>query len=513
MVDSDVLYPSFSEHTPELGHWSQERLRAAAHDLFSDAPLVVVSNREPYVHLPDPQNPGGLTWRRPAGGLVSGLDPVLRAVEGGLWVAQGTGDADVRSADPSGRVSVPPDNPRYTLKRVWIESTEVAGYYEGFSNQGLWPLCHVVFLRPRFTLRDWQEYQKVNRRFAQAVLEEVGDGPAYVWVQDYHLCLVPLYLREARPDLTTGIFWHIPWPNPEIFRTCPFGAALLEGLLAADIIGFHIRYHGANFLATVEQTLEARHDRERREIVRSGHVTRVVDIPISVDFDEEEATAQSAQSAQWMEEFRRIFQLDRYDHVLLGLDRFDYTKGIPERLMAVDQLLQEHPEYKERLIFLQVGEVSRIQIAHYQALNDEVEHLAQEINDRHRTANWAPIVLWRNPVDRPDLMALFQLAHVCVVSSLHDGMNLVAKEYVASRFDEQGVLVLSRFTGAARELPEALLVNPYDVRDIAEKLHQALQMPPIQKRDRMRRMRSTVRRNNIYAWAGRFLREMVLGGA
>ena len=512
MVDLGTLYPSFSEDPAELGQWSQERLRSVARDLFSDAPLVVVSNREPYVHQPDPDKPDGLTWRRPAGGLVSALDPVLRAVEGGLWVAQGTGDADRLSADATGRVAVPPDNPTYTLKRIWLEPGEVEGYYEGFSNEGLWPLCHVVFLRPRFTLRDWQQYQRVNRRFAEAVLQEVGDGPAYVWVQDYHLCLVPRYLREARPDLTTGIFWHIPWPNPEIFRTCPFGAELLEGLLSADLIGFHIRYHGANFLATVEQTLEARLDRERWEVIRSGHVTRVVDIPISVDFEEEEATAKSPQAAQWMDEFRRTFDLDRFDHVLLGLDRFDYTKGIPERLMAVDLLLQEHPEYKERLIFLQVGEVSRIQIAHYQALNAEVEQLAQEINDRHRTVDWAPIVLWRHPVDRPDLMALFRLAGVCVVSSLHDGMNLVAKEYVASRFDEHGVLVLSRFTGAARELPEALLINPYDIRDIAQKLHQGLQMSDLEKRERMRRMRSTVRRNNIYAWAGRFLREMVLGG-
>ncbi len=512
MVDPGTIYPSFVEPAPEPGQWSQERLRSLAGELFADAPLVVVSNREPYVHLPDRAKPDGLSWRRPAGGLVSGLDPVLRAVEGGLWVAQGTGEADRLAADAWGRVAVPPDHPSYTLKRVWLHPNEVAGYYEGISNQGLWPLCHVVFLRPRFTIRDWQQYQKVNRRFAEAVLEEVGDGPAYVWVQDYHLCLVPKYLREARPDLTTGIFWHIPWPNPEIFRTCPFGAELLEGLLSADIIGFHIRYHGANFLATVEQTLEARHDRERREIIRSGHTTRVVDIPISVDFDEEEATAQSSETAQWMDEFRDRFKLDRFEHVLLGLDRFDYTKGIPERLMAVDVLLQEHPEYKGKLVFLQVGEMSRIQIAHYQALNDEVEKLAQEINDRHRTADWQPIELSRNPVDRPDLMALFRLADVCVVSSLHDGMNLVAKEYVASRFDEGGVLVLSRFTGAARELPEALLINPYDIRDIAQRLHQALQMPEHQQRDRMRRMRSTVRRNNIYAWAGRFLREMVLGG-
>ncbi len=512
LVDPGMLYPAFEEATPDLGEWTQERLRSVARDLFADSRLVVVSNREPYTHQPDPAKPSGLTWRRPAGGLVSGLDPVMQAVEGGLWVAQGTGEADSLSVDASGRVAVPPDHPSYMLKRIWLKPDEVAGYYEGFSNQGLWPLCHVVFLRPRFTPRDWRQYQQVNRRFAEAVLEEVGDQSAYVWVQDYHLCLVPRYLREARPDLTTGIFWHIPWPNPEIYRTCPFGAELLEGMLAADVIGFHIRYHGANFFATVEQTLEARLDRERWEVIRSGHRTRIVDIPISVDFEEEEATAQSSETAQWMEEFRRTFDLDRYEHVLLGLDRFDYTKGIPERLMAVDLLLQEHPEYKGKLVFLQVGEISRIQIAHYQALNAEVEHLAQEINDRHRTPDWAPVVLWRNPVDRPDLMALFRLANVCVVSSLHDGMNLVAKEYVASRFDERGVLVLSRFTGAARELPEALLINPYDASDIAHRLHEALQMSELHQRERMRRMRRTVRRNNIYAWAGRFLREMVLGG-
>lgn len=512
MPDRSSGYPSQPTGTTELGQWTQERLRTVARELFVDAPLVVVSNREPYLHHVDEADPSNLTWRRPPGGLVSALDPVMQAIESGLWVAQGSGEGDRIAVDASGRVLVPPDHPTYTLKRIWLEQAEIEGYYDGFANEGLWPLCHVVFHRPRFQASDWEQYQKVNQRFAEAVLEEVDGKSAFVWVQDYHLCLVPHYLRQARPDLTIGISWHIPWPNPEIFRTCPYGVQLLEGLLAADVIGFHIRYHCNNFLATVEQELEARLDRERSRVVRLGHETRVVDIPISVDVEEEEATARSPEAAHWMQEFNKLFSLERYDHVLLGLDRFDYTKGIPERLMALDRLLQDHPEYKERLLFLQVGEVSRIQIPHYQALNLEVEQLAQEINDRHGTADWVPIILWRNPVDRPDLMALYQLADVCVVSSLHDGMNLVAKEYIASRVDETGVLVLSRFTGAARELTDALLINPYDVDDFARKLDQALQMPEAQKTDRMRRMRSVVRRNNIYAWAGRFLQEMAHSG-
>jgi len=502
MLDSNLGQPT---DATLHGQWTQERLRAVAKELFVDAPLVVVSNREPYHHQLSGKSKGEFTWRRPPGGLVSALDPVMQAIKGGLWVAQGIGEGDRISVDPSGRVPVPPDNPMYTLKRIWLEQAEIEGFYEGFANEGLWPLCHVVFHRPRFNASDWEYYQKVNQRFAHAILEEIDGNPAFVWVQDYHLCLVPHYLRELRPDLTIGISWHIPWPNPEIFRTCPFGSQLLEGLLAADIIGFHIRYHCNNFMATVEQELEARLDKEHSRVVRLSHETRVVDIPISVDTEEEEEIAR-------MEHFQVLFNLERYDHILLGLDRFDYTKGIPERLIAVDRLLQDHPEYKDKLVFLQVGEVSRMQIPHYQELNLEVEQLTQEINDRHGTADWVPIIIWRDPIERVDLMALYQLADVCVVSSLHDGMNLVAKEYIASRVDESGVLVLSRFTGAARELPDALLINPYNADDFASKLDQAIRMPEAQKSDRMRRMRRVVRQNNIYAWAGRFLQEMARAG-
>jgi alpha,alpha-trehalose-phosphate synthase [UDP-forming] len=512
MVNYDSAYPGQPVEATQHGQWTQTRLRSVARELFVDAPLVVVSNREPYLHHLDEENQNELTWRRPPGGLVSALDPVMQAIEGGLWVAQGTGEGDRLSVDASGRVPVPPDNPAYTLKRIWLEQAEIEGYYDGFANEGLWPLCHVVFHRPRFKASDWEHYQKVNRRFADAILEEIDGKSAFVWVQDYHLCLVPHYLRQARPDLTIGISWHIPWPNPEIFRTCPYGVQLLEGLLAADVISFHIRYHGNNFLATVERELEARLDREHSRVVRLGHETRIIDIPISVDVEEEEEVARSQEAADQMEYFQVLFSLERYDHVLLGLDRFDYTKGIPERLIAVDRLLQDHPEYKEKLVFLQVGEVSRMQISHYQELNLEVEQLTQEINDRHGTADWVPIILWRDPIERADLMALYQLADVCVVSSLHDGMNLVAKEYIASRVDESGVLVLSRFTGAARELPDALLINPYDADDFAKKLDQAIQMPETQKTDRMRRMRRVVRQNNIYAWAGRFLQEMARTG-
>ena len=514
MLDTNSGYPDQPTDATLLGQWTQERLSGVAKELFVDAPLVVVSNREPYLHHLSGKTKGELTWRRPPGGLVSALDPVMQAIKGGLWVAQGVGEGDRISVDPSGRVPVPPDKPAYTLKRIWLQQQEIEGFYDRFANEGLWPLCHVVFHRPRFQASDWEHYQKVNKRFADAILEEIDGNPAFVWVQDYHLCLVPYYLREIRPDLTIGISWHIPWPNPEIFRTCPYGSQLLEGLLAADIIGFHIRYHCNNFMATVEQELEARLDREHSRVVRLGHETRVLDVPISVDSEEEEEVARSQEAAAQMEYFQVLFNLERYDHVLLGLDRFDYTKGIPERLIAIDKLLQDHPEYKEKLVFLQVGEVSRMQIPHYQELNLEVERLTQEINDRHGTAHWLPIIIWRNPIERADLMALYQLADVCVVSSLHDGMNLVAKEYIASRVDESGVLVLSRFTGAARELPDALLINPYDADDFASKLDQAIQMPDAQKSDRMRRMRRVVRQNNIYAWAGRFLQEMArVGGA
>jgi alpha,alpha-trehalose-phosphate synthase [UDP-forming] len=481
--------------------WTDTFLHGMVREKLGNARLVVVSNREPYSHLI-----AGATvqWQQPASGMVSALDPVLRACSG-LWVAHGSGAADRLVVDRQDRVTVPPDNPQYTLKRVWLTKEEEAGYYYGFSNDALWPLCHVVFARPRFTLADWEMYTRVNAKFAEAILNEIRHDPAVVWIQDYHFALLPRMLKEARPDLLVAQFWHIPWPNPEAFRLCPWKRDVLWGLLANDLLGFHIRYHCDNFLATVDRELETRVDRERSSVFHhNGVETLVRPFPISTDFDGLSLQMTTAEVRREAHRFQERHAL-RGRRVCLGVDRVDYTKGIPERLHALDRLFTKYPQYRRQVVFLQAGPESRIHIRRYKQLNDEVSRLIEEINWRHGDDDWTPIILLREHLSLPRVLALYALAEVCIVSSLHDGMNLVAKEYVAARSDGSGVLVLSRFTGAARELHQALLINPYDTEDFTDTLAKALEMDPDECRARMEALRETVANNNIYRWAGKVL--------
>jgi trehalose 6-phosphate synthase len=436
--------------------------------------------------------------------MVSALDPVLRACSG-LWVAHGNGSADRLAVDQYDRVAVPPDNPQYTLKRVWLTKEEEAGYYYGFANDALWPLCHVVFARPRFVLSDWEAYVQVNAKFAQAILSEVHDEPAVVWIQDYHFALLPRFLKETRPDLLVAQFWHIPWPNPEAFRICPWKQDILWGLLANDVLGFHIRYHCDNFLATVDRELEVRLDRERSSVFHhNGVETLVRPFPISTDFAGLSLQVTGEQVRYEARRFRERYALHNR-RICVGVDRIDYTKGIPERLHALDRLFTKYPQYRRHVVFLQAGPESRIHLNRYKELNEEVSRLVEEINWRHGDDDWVPIILLREHLSLPLVLALYALAEVCIVSSLHDGMNLVAKEYVAARSDGNGVLVLSRFTGAARELQQALLINPYDTEDFCDTLVRALEMDLGERRTRMGALRETVANNNIYRWAGKVL--------
>ncbi|MBI2958118.1 MAG: trehalose-6-phosphate synthase, partial [Chloroflexi bacterium] len=419
---------------------------------------------------------------------------------GGTWIAHGSGDADREVVDDKNRVAVPPESPSYALKRVWLTKEEEAGYYYGFSNEALWPLCHIAYTRPVFRESDWEAYRKVNRLFADAILEEVGDRHAFVFVQDYHLALVPSLLRESGRNMIVAQFWHIPWPNPEAFRVCPWQSELLDGLLGNDLLGFHIRYHCNNFLDTVDRTLEARVDRERYEVERKGKRTAVQPFPISVDFAGISRDAQGADVAEEMERFTTNLGLAG-QVVGLGLDRIDYTKGIPDRLVAFERFLEKWPAYKGRIVFIQVGVPSRVHIGAYKSLNDEIDGLVEEINWRHGTGHWKPIIYIREHLSQTKLNALRRIARFCIVNSLHDGMNLVAKEYVASRFDEEGVLILSPFTGAARELTAAVLVNPYATDQFARAIQEAVEMPPEERKRRMRKLREIVAENNIYKWA------------
>ncbi len=483
--------------------WTPDRLRSHVVDCLRGGQLLVVSNREPYMHELRDGKPRLIV---PAGGLVTALDPVLQAC-GGVWVAHGSGEADRQMADAKSRLAVPPDEPAYTLRRVWLSREEEQGYYYGFSNEGLWPLCHLAHERPNFRASDWEHYVRANRRFAEAALDEAGDGPAVVLVQDYQMALVPRLLKEARPDLVIGIFWHIPWPNPEAFRICPWGPDLLRGILGADLIGFHLQQHCNNFLDTVDRMIEARLDWDHFAVELQGHASRVRPFPISVEsWDERRALSGDALLRQ-IAELRERYDLENA-RIAIGVDRIDYTKGLAERFRAVNRFFERYPQYREQFTFVQLGAPSRTHIPRYRTYINELEALADEINWRFQTERWKPIRFLVGHHDGPTVHAFMRMAEIGIVSSLHDGMNLVAKEFVAAKTDTEGVLILSEFAGAARELADALIINPYDTEQFAEAIRQALEMAPEERQERMGRMLRQVEENNIYRWAANFLAEL-----
>ena len=482
---------------------TREELQALVQDKLGNYRFIVVSNREPYIHKWVGEE---IKCFRPAGGLTVALDPVMQAC-GGTWVAHGSGDADPDVVDQKGSIPVPPEAPRYNLKRVWLSKKEQVGYYDGFSNQALWPLCHSVYVKPVFRQTDWAVYKKVNRRFADAVCAEIADGGTFVFIQDYHLALLAKMIRERCPNIIVAQFWHIPWPNSEAFRICPWQEEILDGLLANDLIGFHTLYHCNNFLETVDRTLECRIEPDRQAIIRGGHSTRVQAFPISVDFAEISARAATEEVASEVDRLRHAYNL-RQDFIGIGIDRVDYTKGFIERFKAIDLFLSKNPRYEGHFTFVQAGEPSRIHIEQYRKLNEEVEELVEEINWRRRRSCWKPILYIKEHLTPFTLSALQRLANFCIVSSLHDGMNLVAKEFVSSRADGDGVLILSRFTGAAQELTDALLVNPYSVDDIAEAIKEAINMSKKERRRRMASLRAIVQQNDIYSWASSIISEI-----
>jgi trehalose 6-phosphate synthase len=479
--------------------WTRERLVEVATSRLKGAKLVVVANREPYIHVYDGDS---VRCMKPASGLATALDPVMQAC-GGVWVGHGSGDADRETADENGRVAVPPDRPAYTLRRVWLNKEEEQGYYYGFSNEALWPLCHVVYTRPRFDPHHWEQYRRVNQKFADAVLDEARDERCVVFVQDYHFALLPRMLKRARPDLVVMHFWHIPWPNREVMRICPWQEELLDGLLGNDLLAFHIQYHCNNFLDTVDRAIEAKVDMERFSVIRDGRATCVQPHPISIDPDlAGPAVSQNARHEE--EKLRKRLRVgDR--QLLVGVDRVDYTKGIPERFRAVDHLLTAHPQWKGKFHLVQVGAPSRVHIPAYRQLTDELEALAEEINWRHGNSAWRPLLFLNEHFNSEQVYALYRIATGCVVSALHDGMNLVAKEFVSARTDLRGTLLLSRFTGAARELTDAVQFNPYDIAGFADAMLQALTLPADEQTRRMERMRRHVVDQNIYRWAGTLL--------
>jgi alpha,alpha-trehalose-phosphate synthase [UDP-forming] len=484
--------------------WTAERLADHVRTKLNGSNLFVVSNREPYIHN---RQGNAITVMVPASGLVTALEPILRACNG-TWVAQGSGTADKQTVDEHDRLRVPPDDPRYTLRRVWLTADEEDGYYYGFANEGLWPLCHMAHTRPTFRASDWEYYNKVNARFAEALAEEMaGEEHPVVLIQDYHFALLPRMMKERMPHARVAIFWHIPWPNPEAFSICPWQEELLDGLLGADLIGFHVQAHCNNFLSTVDRVLEARVDWEHFAVKRKDHWSSVLPFPISVEFLETAETPAKSITAEERSALMTELGIEA-SFLGVGIDRVDYTKGILERFQAVEAFLESHPRYQEKFTFIQIGAPSRIHIQRYADFQKEVETEANRINERFQRGKWRPIVFLNRHYTRQEVLRYYRAAHLCMVTSLHDGMNLVAKEFVAARQDERGVLILSRFTGAARDLRDAIIVNPYDVRATGEAIAQALEMDVGEIRDRMRRMRRSVKDHNIYWWAGTLIGEL-----
>jgi alpha,alpha-trehalose-phosphate synthase [UDP-forming] len=480
--------------------WTPGTLRSILAKELPDAQVIVVSNREPYIHnLKD----DGIELVVPASGLVSALEPITRACAG-TWIAYGGGSADRLVVDDKDRLAVPPENPAYTLRRVWLTEEEQQGYYLGFANEGLWPLCHIAFTRPIFRLSDWETYQAVNRKFADTVVAEARNERPIVLVQDYHFALLPRMIRERLPDAIIITFWHIPWPNSEVFSISPWREEILDGLLGSSIVGFHTQFHCNNFIESVDRFLESRIEREDAAISYGGQTSLVHPYPISIEWPPVHLEKLPA-VGECRKRIRAKFGLADDIKLCVGVERLDYTKGILDRFQAFEELLEGHPEWIGKVTFLQIAAPSRGTLPAYQQLHEECMSKADAMNRRYGREGYVAVVMVAEHHSQEQVYEIYRAADVCMVTSLHDGMNLVAKEFVAARDDEQGVLLLSMFAGASKELLEALIVNPYDAAMMGDALLQALTMTPSEQGKRMKSMREIVRDNNVYRWAGSML--------
>ncbi|HNN57538.1 MAG TPA: trehalose-6-phosphate synthase [Leptospiraceae bacterium] len=499
--DVQELARQLSAEFESSEHWNAERLRSVLHRHLHGEQIIVLANREPYIH--ERRSDGEIELVHPASGVVTALEPVMRACSG-VWIAHGAGSADREMSDKNGRLQVPPGENLYSLRRVWLSQEEERGYYYGFANEGLWPLCHLAHARPMFRATDFRHYSRINARFAAAAAQEGKVRDPIVWIQDYHFALAPQLVRKKLPAATILTFWHIPWPNAERIGICPWHKELIAGLLGSDILGFHTQLHCNNFLSAIDRFLETRIDRERQSVFYQGHETIVRPYPISVEWPNSWAVAAPAVS-----ECRHalITECDlKQDAVIgLGVDRLDYTKGIAERFLAVERALERFPELRGRFSFVQLAAPSRTEIERYRELSSQIEQIVERINARFGRGTYRPIVYHRAHHEPPKVFQFYRACDFCYVSSLHDGMNLVAKEFVAARDDERGVLILSNFAGASRELSSALIVNPYDLEEASSAFATAVTMSSEEQQERMRAMRQTVAKFNVYRWAGRMM--------
>ena len=484
--------------------WTEVKLKDLIRAKLGENALCVVSNREPFMHVID-EVTGHFRCIRPASGVVTAIHPILCAC-GGTWIAHGSGNADRKFVNSKDKLGVPPEDNRYILKRIWLTKEEEDGYYYGFSNEGLWPLCHNTHTRPIFRDSDWRIYKEVNQKFADSIIEELPATSPFVFIQDYHFTLLPKMIKEKRPDATIALFWHIPWPNPEAFSICPFQAEILDGMLGCDLIGFHVQNHCNNFLETTNRLLESRVDTEKFSVVRIGKETFVRAFPISIN-GHMNSDKIMVESKREIEKIKNEFDL-KDKIIAVGVDRIDYTKGIIERVLAIDRFLEKYPQYRKKFVFIQLAAPSRTHIKRYHDLMGEIDEIIEKKNWKYLEGDWRPIIYLKRHFSAEEIEPYYSLADLCIVSSLHDGMNLVAKEFVAAKKDLKGALVLSQFTGASRELTDAVLVNPYSIEDFADSIKLAIEMPEEEKKRRMEAMRKVVSENNIYRWAADLITEL-----
>lgn len=479
--------------------WTEQRLKVFVKDILKKRTIYMVSNKEPYIHIKEGRS---ITYYVPASGMITAIEPIMEAC-GGMWIAHGSGNADKLTVDQNDKLQVPPEEPKYTLKRIWLTDHEEQGYYYGFANEGLWPLCHLAHTRPTFRKEDWEEYEKVNGKFAQTILAEIKDQERpIVLIQDFHLALVPGMIKNSRPDASVGIFWHIPWPNSESFSICPWKKEILDGILGADLLGFQTQLHCNNFIETVSKELESLINYEQFTITRNDHTSYVKPFPISIAFTNRfNKNGNNFDAKSFLESINV-----KTKYIGLGVDRLDYTKGILERLKAIEIFLQRNPSYIRNFTFIQIAAPSREKIKQYQKFSEDVEKEVERINNLFRKNGWKPIILFKRHHNQEEIYRFYKAASVCLVTSLHDGMNLVAKEFISARNDEKGVLILSQFTGAARELKDALIVNPYNGEQTAEAIKVALELSPLEQTKRMKRMREIIKNYNIYRWSAEFLK-------
>lgn len=473
--------------------WTAERLKEFMKVYLKDRKIFMVSNREPYIHTFEKNEIG---YHMPASGMVTAIEPLMQAC-GGLWIAQGSGEADKKTVDKNNKVAVPPDDPKYTLKRIWLTEKEEKGFYVGFSNEALWPLCHMAHTRPIFRKNNWQEFKTVNGKFAESLLAEIKDVQRpLILIQDFHFSLLPRMIKKSRPDAQIGLFWHVPWPSAEAFSICPTRKEILIGMLGADVIGFHIQQYCNNFMETVSKEVESLVDMEQFSISYEGHISHIKPFPISIAF------TNGKNGEQYETEESDI----QYEYLGIGVDRLDYTKGILERFKGIEFFLQKYKQYQEKFIFIQIAAPSRESVNKYRQFNEDVTGEAERINEKFGRNGWKPIILLKKHFSHQEIYSFYRKANFCLVTSLHDGMNLVAKEYPAARYDEAGVLILSKFTGAARFLKDALIINPYSAESMAEAIYTALNMPLSEQHRRIKKMRDGIKDYNAYRWSAEFIK-------